>query len=209
MSIELNESALRRHFGSVCSIPALVVHRHQVEEGLELTAAESLLQSTMGSEHRQLEYRIGRSALKAALLAIGKNADTSTITWPSPYCSLSHSHGHALAVSRVEGEGIGIDLQLIKTPAPATADRILSSETLRFWRDLPEASQSRVLQRFWTVNEAVYKACPAPQPAYFRHYRMDDPEAMDGNVSIEGTDLCFMVHTAELTDGYVSLAYRI
>jgi 4'-phosphopantetheinyl transferase EntD len=209
MSIELNESALRSHFGSVCSIPALIEYRHQVEEGFELTAAESLLQSAMGSAHRQLEYRIGRSALKAVLAAIGKNTDTSVITWPSPFCSLSHSHGHAIAVARIEGEGIGIDLQLIKTPAQATADRILSSETLRFWRGLPEARQSRVLQRFWTVNEAVYKACPAPQPAYFRHYRMEDAEAMDGKVTIEGTDLCFMAHTAELTDGFVSLAYRI
>mgnify|MGYP006384137567 CR=1 FL=1 len=209
MSIELSETALRSHYASVCAIPALLVYRHQVEDGFELTAAETLLQSTMGSEQRQLEYRIGRSALKAALLAIGKNADTAAITWPSPYCSLSHSHGHAIAVSRLEGEGIGVDLQLIKTPAPATANRILSSETLRYWRGLPEDSQSRVLQRFWTVNEAVYKACPAPQPAYFRHYRMEDAEAMNGKVTIEGTDLCFMVHTAELTDGYVSLAYRI
>jgi 4'-phosphopantetheinyl transferase EntD len=209
MWIELNESALRRHFMSVCSIPALLVYRHQVEDDFELTAAETLLQSAMGSEHRQLEYRIGRAALKAALAAIGRNIDTSVITWPSPYCSLSHSHGHAIAVSRPDGEGIGIDLQLIKTPAPATADRILSSDTLRYWRTLPEASRNKVLQRFWTVNEAVYKACPAPQPAYFRHYRMDDAEAMDGKVTIEGTDLCFMVHTAELTDGYVSLACRI
>jgi 4'-phosphopantetheinyl transferase EntD len=209
MSIDLNESALQRHFGAVCSIPTLLVYRHQVEDGFELTAAESLLQTTMGSEQRQLEYRIGRSALKAALVAIGKNDDTSTIVWPSPYCSLTHSHGHAIAVSRVEGEGIGVDLQLLKMPAPATADRILSSETLRYWRDLPEDSLSRALQRFWTVNEAVYKACPAPQPAYFRHYRMHDPGAMDSKVSIDGTDLRFTVHTVELTDGFVSLAYRI
>ena len=209
MSIELNEAALRRHFGSMCSVPVVLVHRNQLEDDLELTAAESHLQSAIGSEKRRQEYLVGRAALKSALAAIGSSDDTAAITWPSPVCSLSHSHGHAVAVAREQGGGIGIDLQLVKTPVPATADRILSGETLAYWQALPEALQGKALQRFWTVNEAVYKACPAPQPAYFRHYRMQAAQALDGVVSIEGTDYRFMVHTAELDEGFISLAYRL
>ena len=209
MSIELSEAALRRHFGSVCQMPVIIVHRNRLEADFELTAAESQLQSMFASENRRNEYRIGRSALKAALAAIGKGEDTAAITWPSPFCSLSHSQGHAVAVSQVRGEGIGIDLQLIKTPALTMADRILSGDTLAYWQTLPVVEQARALQRFWTVNEAVYKACPAPQPAYFRHYRMHAAASMDGLLTIDATDYRFMVHTAALHEGFISLAYRI
>lgn len=209
MSIELDEAALRRHFGSVCQEPVIVVHRNRLEADFELTAAEQQLQSAFASESRRKEYLLGRSALKSALSAIGKSPDTAAITWPSPFCSLSHSHGHAVAVSQEHGKGLGIDLQLIKTPALTMADRILSGDTLAYWQALPAVEQASHLQRFWTVNEAVYKACPAPQPAYFRHYRMHAAGSMDSLLTIDGSDYRFMVHTAALEEGFISLAYRI
>lgn len=209
MSIELCEAALRRHFGAVCAMPVCISHRNGPDADLQLTAAEQRLQAGMGSVKRRQEYLAGRSALKSALAAIGRDTDTSAITWPDPHCSLSHSQGHAVAVSQRQAQGIGIDLQLVRSPDPAVADRILSGSTLAYWQALPESGRGRALQRFWTVNESVYKACPAPQPAYFRHYRMDDPAALDGTLSIEGSALCFKVHTAVLDDGFVSLAYRI
>jgi phosphopantetheinyl transferase (holo-ACP synthase) len=88
------------------------------------------------------------------------------------------------------------------------AERILADDTLEWWRQLPESSQAQALQRFWTVNEAVYKACPAPQPAYFRHYRMTDPMQLNSALSIDGTDYRFEVHTLVLADGFISLALR-
>ena len=209
MSIELDEVALPRHFGAVCALPVVLRHRRGVDPDLELTAAERRLQAGMGSEKRRQEYLAGRSALKSALAAIGRDADTAAISWPDPQCSLSHSEGHAVAVAQRQVQGIGIDLQLNRSPAAAVAERILSGTTLAYWQALPEAQQSRALQRFWTVNEAVYKACPAPQPAYFRHYRMQDADAMDVRLAIEATDLCFQVHTAALDGGFISLAYRI
>jgi 4'-phosphopantetheinyl transferase EntD len=209
MSIELNQAALHGHFGAVCSAPIFLAHR-QGEcsvEGLGFNETEKL--SAISSEKRRMEYILGRHALKEALGHIGGDLDTSYVSWPSAYCSLSHSEGHAVAVASSQVAGIGIDLQLKKIPPFAMAERILSGDTLASWQELPEADKAKALQRFWTANEAVYKACPSPQPAYFRHYRLESPFSTDGMASIDGTDYRFSVHSAELADGFISLAIRV
>jgi 4'-phosphopantetheinyl transferase EntD len=209
MSIELSQAALHGHFGAVCSAPIFLAHR-QGEcsvEGLGFNETEKL--SAISSEKRRLEYILGRHALKEVLEHIGGDPDTSYVSWPSAFCSLSHSEGHAVAVASSQVAGIGIDLQLKKTPPFAMAERILSGDTLASWQELPEADKAKALQRFWTANEAVYKACPSPQPAYFRHYRLESPFSADSAASIDGTDYRFMVHSAELPDGYISLAIRV
>ena len=209
MSTELNQAALQRHFGAVCGVPVFLAHR-QGECGIEeLSFDETEKLSAMSSEKRRMEYILGRHALKETLSHIGRDLDTSYVTWPSVFCSLSHSEGHAVAVSSLQTAGIGIDLQLKKIPPFALAERILSGDTLEAWQALPEADKAKALQRFWTANEAVYKACPSPQPAYFRHYRLESPFSADSAASIDGTDYRFMVHSAELPDGYISLAVRL
>jgi 4'-phosphopantetheinyl transferase EntD len=208
MSIELNQAALQRHFGVVCGVPVFLAYR-QGECGIEgLSFDETEKLSAMSSEKRRMEYILGRHALKEALSRIGRDLDTSSVAWPSVFCSLSHSEGHAVAVSSAQAAGIGIDLQLKKIPPFALAERILSGDTLEAWQALPDADKAKALQRFWTANEAVYKACPSPQPAYFRHYRLESPFSADSVASIDGTDYRFMVHSAELPDGYISLAIR-
>lgn len=209
MSIELNQTALQSHFGAVCSAPIFLAHR-QGQSGLEgLSFLETEKLSAISSEKRRAEYLLGRHALKEALSRIGHDQDTGYITWPSAFCSLSHSEGHAVAVSASGVAGIGIDLQLKKIPPFAMAERILSGDTLASWQELPEADKAKALQRFWTANEAVYKACPSPQPAYFRHYRLESPFSDDGMASIDGTGYRFSVHSAELAEGFISLAIRV
>ncbi|MBP6534400.1 MAG: 4'-phosphopantetheinyl transferase superfamily protein [Arenimonas sp.] len=209
MSTELNQAALQRHFGGVCGLPVFLAHR-QGECGIEgLSFDETEKLSAMSSEKRRMEYILGRHALKEVLARIGRDPDTSSVAWPSTFCSLSHSEGHAVAVSSSGVAGIGIDLQLKKIPPFAMAERILSGQTLEYWQELPDPDKSKALQRFWTANEAVYKACPSPQPAYFRHYRLESPFSADGMASIDGTDYRFSVHSAELADGFISLAIRM
>lgn len=209
MSIELNQTALQDYFGAVCSVPVFLAHR-QGECGIDgLSFDETEKLSSMGSEKRRTEYILGRHALKETLSRIGQVLDTSYVTWPSMFCSLSHSEGHAVAVSSAQAAGIGIDLQLKKIPPFAMAERILSGDTLQAWQALPEADKAKALQRFWTANEAVYKACPSPQPAYFRHYRLHSPFSADSAASIDGTDHRIMVHSVELPDGFISLAMRM
>ena len=209
MSIELSQSALQAHFGAVCTAPIFLVHCDRPDPDMALSDAEDAGGAAMASEKRRAEYLLGRCALKRVLCHLGLDADTVIIRWPSPFCSLSHSDGHAVAVGLADGRGIGIDLQLRKKPPFALAERILTGATAAYWDGLPDTDKAVALQRFWTVNEAVYKACPAPQPAYFRHYRMHSPAALDGEVSIEGTDYRFRVHTAALAGGFISLALRL
>lgn len=196
-------------FGAVCTAPILLALRDLSCPPPELSAGESSQYAGMSSEKRRAEYLIGRAALKSVLAGIGHGEDTSAVQWPSDYCSLSHCHGHAVAVALRDGRGIGIDLQLRRTPPFMMAERILADETLDWWRALPEPEQASALQRFWTVNEAVYKACPAPQPAYFRHYRMTDPTRLESGLTIDGADYRFEVHTLVLAEGFISLALRV
>ncbi|MEY2867478.1 MAG: hypothetical protein RIQ43_1504 [Pseudomonadota bacterium] len=209
MSIELNESSLRNAFGAVCNAPILLEVRDLSCPAPELSSAEENQHAGMSSEKRRAEFLIGRAALKAVLTALGRSDDTAGVVWPSKFFSLSHSHGYAVAVGLAEGNGIGIDLQLQRTPPFMMAERILADDTLEWWRQLPESSQAQALQRFWTVNEAVYKACPAPQPAYFRHYRMANPVQLNSALTIDGTDYRFEVHTLALAEGFLSLALRV
>ncbi len=208
MSIELTQSALQAYFGAVCTAPIFLAHRNILPDGDAFSAGEAARLVEIHSEKRRVEYVLGRYALKEALVKIGHESDTSIITWPSPYCSLSHSEGHAIAVSSTAVAGIGIDVQLNKSPSFSVADRILSEQTLDYWQQLPEPDKAKTLQRLWTANEAVYKACVAPQPAYFRHYRLHAPGLMESEASIDGTPYQFMVYSAELANGFVSLAIR-
>ncbi len=209
MLIELNQSALQAYFGAVCTAPIFVCYQNQQGALEELNFNEMETLSEFNSEKRKRDYVLGRFALKRTLESIGYSTDTSIISWPSPFCSLTHSDGHAIAVSSLACAGIGVDLQLNKTPPFAMADRILSGQTLQYWHQLSEPAKAKYLQRFWTANEAIYKACPAPQPAYFRHYRLETPELMESDASIDNTDFRFKVYSAELSNGFVSLAVRL
>lgn len=207
MLIELNQSTLQAYFGAVCSAPIFIAHRNVVESVESLTLSEKNRMREFASEKRKAEYILGRFALKDVLACINHD-DSSTIAWPSAFCSLSHSEGNAVAVASIAVSGIGIDVQLNRTPSFEVADRILSGPTLAFWQQLHEHDKAKTLQRLWTANEAIYKACPAPQPAYFRHYRVHSPNLMESQASIDNTPYQFIVHSAELANGFISIAIR-
>ncbi len=205
---DLNQTALREHFTAELNVPIALAVQAPGDELPELTPAEYEQLAGFSAISRMHDYRLGRGALKRVLAEQNRDTDTTRVQWPDVHCSLSHSGGYAVAVGLCAGEGIGVDLQLIKRPQTAVAERILSSETLAYWQQLPESEQSDALQRFWTVNEAIYKACPGPQPAYFRHYRMNQPERLSSVVMIEGSSLRFRVTSLQVPNGYLSVAVR-
>jgi 4'-phosphopantetheinyl transferase EntD len=208
MWIELNQSALQTYFGALCANPIFISYHAKLQDEIALNYNETEKFTEFTSDKRKTEYVLGRYALKEVLASVALNTDTSCISWPHANCSLSHSDGHAVAVASKAYSGVGIDLQLNKTPPFAMADRILSGQTLEYWQHLAETDKAKYLQRFWTANEAIYKACPAPQPAYFRHYRLHTPESLESDASIDNTDLQFKVFSAELENGFISLALR-
>ena len=205
---ELTLPAMREFIGTAFTVPILFALQGPEDALPAMSPAEREQMSHMGSVQRQNDYRCGRAALKQVLAALGRDTETAHMQWPNAFCSLSHSGGLAVAAGVRNGGGIGIDLQLFKRPPEAMADRILSQETLALWKQMPEEERATALQRFWTVNEAVYKACPGPQPAYFRHYRMIDPMAFATEVVIEGTDYRFQVASLALKNGFLSMVVR-
>ncbi|HWS41144.1 MAG TPA: 4'-phosphopantetheinyl transferase superfamily protein, partial [Arenimonas sp.] len=164
--------------------------------------------ANIGSENRKTEYILGRHALKEVLSKINHDNDTSKISWPHLNCSLSHSDGYAVAVSCLESQGIGIDLQLNKTPPATMAERILSKQSFAYWQALPNENKATELQRLWTVNEAIYKACPVPQQPNFRCYQLSSPQCMQSDGFIDDTQYQFSIHSAKLVHGYITIALR-
>jgi 4'-phosphopantetheinyl transferase EntD len=209
MCPDLNEATLRAHFSAALGVPVLLAVQTPDDELAELTPAELEQLAGMSAISRTHDYRLGRAALKRLLAEQGRNTDTTRLQWPDARCSLSHSGGYAIAAGLHGTEGIGVDLQLIKRPQTTVAERILSNETLIYWLQLPEAEQTEALLRYWTVNEAIYKACPGPQPAYFRHYRLTQPERLTGTAVIDGTPYQFRVASLPLADGCLSVAVRL
>jgi 4'-phosphopantetheinyl transferase EntD len=208
MLTELNQSALTEHFSKVCHEPLFLSVQHKLLNTGTFTEGETEKLSNISSEKRKAEYIQGRLALKEVLNRIGYDTDTSILSWPNTYCSLSHSEGYAVAVSSTTAKGLGLDLQLNKIPSLAMAERILSTQTLSYWQALPDEQKPQVLQRLWTVNEAVYKASPVPQPANFRHYMIDKPESMQCSVRVESNNYDCSVFSLELPKGFISIALR-
>lgn len=209
MWLDFNQARLREYFATALNAPLLIAVQTPRDDSPELTPAEHEQLAGITAISRARDYQLGRGALKRVLAEQHRDADTTRLQWPDARCSLSHSGGYAVAVGLQSGEGIGVDLQLIKRPQAAVAERLLSSETLHYWQQLPESEQSDALLRFWTVNEAIYKACPGPQPAYFRHYRLNHPDRLNGTASIEGTALNFRAVSLQVPDGYLSIAVRL
>ena len=208
MLTELKQSVLSEHFSKVCNKPIFLAVQHQTQNTEELTDRECVKLASLSSQKRKIEYIQGRLALKDVLKQIAYATDTSVLTWPNAYCSLSHSEGFAIAVASTATKGLGLDLQLSKMPSIEMAERILSKQTLSYWQALPELQKNQSLQRLWTVNEAVYKASPEPQPANFRQYLIDKPESMQCTVRVESNKLDYSVFSLELPHGFISIAMR-
>lgn len=208
MLTELNQSALSEHFSKVSHEPLFLSVQHNALNTDTFTVTESEKLSNIGSEKRKIEYIHGRLALKEVLNSIGHDTDTSILSWPNTYCSLSHSEGYAVAVSTKVAKGLGLDLQLNKVPPLAMAERILSKQTFSYWQSLPDEKKPHALQRLWTVNEAIYKASPKPQPANFRHYMIDKPDSMQCCVHVESNNYQYSVFSLELPTGFISIALR-
>lgn len=117
---------------------------------------------------RRRDWLLGRAALKALL----RIHDTSTIAFPNRSVSLTHSAGVAVA-ARCDGPqaGLGVDLEGWQTIDPRTARLYLHPH------------EEGDLLRLWTVKEALFKATPGNDGAVFLDYEVADHHALAGRAT--------------------------
>lgn len=145
----------------------------------------------------------GRAALKKLLAALGRSEDTSAISFPNPWCSLTHSGPYAVAVgTNAPGvRGVGVDLEIRRRVAVQTARFFLKPEEQR-------QATAEILLRLWTVKEAVYKSDPENCGRGLFDYNLKDPTALSGQALVRRRGEVFVMRYAalELRPGPLSVA---
>jgi hypothetical protein len=131
---------------------------------------------------RRRQFRSGRRLLGWVQDRLGIPGDPTTLTLPHPRLSLSHSGPVTVAVgirSAARAFGVGVDVELRRPIDPRCARFFLDPDELgrlAGWtgaaRDGEPAAGQLVLQRLWTVKEAVFKADPGNAGRQLRDYRV-------------------------------------
>jgi 4'-phosphopantetheinyl transferase EntD len=174
----------------------------KVYDAKRLTPSEQMHLAGLSTPKRQTSWLLGRSALKDLLAALRLPEDTTALRFPNPRVSLSHSGGWAIAIGTDAPlvAGIGVDLELRPPPRVETARFFMSPE------ELPrlEKASPKTLLRVWTIKEAVFKADPDNALTSVRAYRLQDPDAPAGAISV-GTRT-FRYRTFEIPGGFLTAA---
>ena len=154
----------------------------------ELTPGERRIFSALPSSGpRQRTWLTARRALRRALAASGRPADTSRYPMPNRVVSVSHTARLAVAAvlpSACAGAavtGLGVDIELGRRPKPASARFFLSGPEQRWLAAVPAESQPGALLRLWTVKEAVFKADRANAVAKLGDYEVAVPAGYRGH----------------------------
>jgi acyl carrier protein len=152
----------------------------------ELTAGERRAFSALPpSGPRQRTWLIARRALRRALAASGRPADTSRYPMPNRVVSVSHTARLAVAAVLPSAcaavTGLGVDIELGRRPKPASARFFLSGPEQRWLAAVPAENQPDALLRLWTVKEAVFKADRANAVATLGDYEVAAPAGYRGH----------------------------
>lgn len=174
-----------------------------------LTQGERHLCEKLLSPIRREAWLRGRAALKALLERLGKDADTSRLSFPNPEISLTHTREVAIAAS-VRGpklSGIGIDFEPLRPVKPEMARFFLNEAERRFLAGIPEAEKPEHLLRLWTAKEALFKSDPYNQGRGLLSYEIHDPLGWRGSASAKnGKRVSLHYVTLRLEEGFFSLA---
>lgn len=163
-------------------VDVTVVVAREPTRDRELTGGERDRVARFATQARREEWRLGRTALKSALRAIGEPEDTTAVKLPHPRVSLTHSGGVAIATAAKDPAlgGIGVNLEVNRAPRMAGAPFFLGTDEETWVRALPERQRARALLRLWTIKEAAFKADRDNASATLRDYRLVSPGASRG-----------------------------
>jgi phosphopantetheinyl transferase/acyl carrier protein len=161
---------------------------------------------------RRHSWLMARRALRMALAASGRPADTSQFTVPGPVMSLSHTAQIAVAAVTpavpAAVTGVGVDIETERTPRPAGARFFLAGSEQRWLAALPEAARPGALLRLWTVKEALFKSDVANDRASLRDYEVAAPRAYLGYAARD-QHVQFRYRTVAVPHGFLSVAIAL
>ncbi len=188
------------------SIPIFVCVEGQPLPENRLTSGEKADLSKLTAPGRRESWLRGRAVLKRLGAAIGEGEDTSAFKFPHPKLSLTHSEAWAVAIGSNSPKmaGIGVDLEVKSIPKPETARRFLNPSEMVWLRRMDELEHPRLLQRLWTVKEAIFKADPGNQGKTLKDYALADPGFVAGRA--RRGDRLFHYASFEVPQGFLSVA---
>jgi 4'-phosphopantetheinyl transferase EntD len=164
----------------------------------------------MKSPKRKMEWLLGRKALKKVLHVLKKDCDTSALSFPNPFCSLTHSQNTAIAigVSRKKIKGIGIDLEFNRFLSIKTARFFLAPQE-KIWVEKVRENENHLL-RLWCIKEAIYKSDPQNKKRRLSSYELENPSQEKGRAFLRKRSTAYFYYVAiALPKGWLALAYAL
>lgn len=178
----------------------------------DLTPGEARQAAALPGERRRRDWRTARRALRTVLAGTALDPDTSHYAFPHRRVSLSYAGGLAVAAAVADNDaaavaGTGVDIELGDPPPPETARFFLGEREYGHLRAAAGAECPRVLLRYWTVKEALFKADPANAGSDLRRYVLDRPVQWRGTARrAEDAYPCFRYATFDVPPGFLSVA---
>lgn len=170
-----------------------------------LNQAECDHLSGFQNAQRKRDWLLGRNALKEVLLALDRNDDTTTITFPDNQVSLTHAGKIAYAAGTIATDlGIGIDYEPLRELDTRIAHWFLNDSELQWFANEPESVQATELIRLWTVKEAAFKSHRDNAGMTLSEFAIGDPAGPVCSVVANGR--CITVTCCARESGYLSVA---
>jgi phosphopantetheinyl transferase len=164
------------------------------------------------NDKRRCSWLRARCALKRLLVAAGENSDTTRLTFPHKFYSLTHTTDTAVAVELVDkerGDGIGVDLERLRPVKEGIEKFFLNQNELDTINALEKGARQQALIRMWTIKEAIFKSDFAGQDTILRNYRVGVDNGRTGVATHTNTQRSFRYACVELENHWLTVALPV
>lgn len=204
----LDDARLQQRLTAIFS-NTMRVHSITGDDAIELNHEETCRFNAFVIDKRRQEWKRGRQALKGVLRKLGKDDDTSMITFPNRQLSLSHHADYAIAIGTNSGDidGIGIDVESIRS-LPANAYRFFMTKVEQDWlATCSNHDLKREAIRLWSIKEALFKADPENEGCGLYQYETRSAKDQRGcGKKTINDNLSFFYESLAINNGFLSVA---